>query len=84
VHWGEHSGLQARFLSGSAPVTVLWGTGLHLQLQSLPTSRLPTPVRTGTVVATVTGSLGGTVVAVWQVVTTGTIGAPSWEWRLTH
>jgi D-alanyl-D-alanine carboxypeptidase (penicillin-binding protein 5/6) len=84
ARWGERSGLQARFLSGSDPVTVLWGTELHLQTQTVPASRLATTVRTGTVVATVTGSLAGTIVATWQVVTTGAIGAPTWEWRLTH
>jgi hypothetical protein len=65
-------------------VTVPAGTDLRLQRQSLSTSPLHATVKTGTVVGTVTGSLGGITVATWQVVTTGAIGAPTWEWRLTH
>jgi D-alanyl-D-alanine carboxypeptidase (penicillin-binding protein 5/6) len=84
TRWGQRTGLQARFLSGSGPVTVPAGTDLRLQRQSLSTSPLHATVKTGTVVGTVTGSLGGITVATWQVVTTGSIRSPSWEWRLTH
>jgi len=41
-------------------------------------------VGAGTVVAHVTGSLGGTTVATWKVSATGDLGEPTWQWLLTH
>ncbi len=81
--WGERSGLEADFVSGLEPVTLPWGAELQLHVQGPATKHLSAPVRAGTVVATVTGSLDGTTVATWRVVTTVGVGAPSWEWRLT-
>jgi D-alanyl-D-alanine carboxypeptidase (penicillin-binding protein 5/6) len=83
ARWGQHSGLKARFLSGESSATVPWDTALHLRMRTVPASHLAAPIRAGTVVATITGSLAGVTVATWQVVTTGSIGSPSWEWRLT-
>ncbi|MGD0832795.1 MAG: hypothetical protein ABSA40_00025 [Candidatus Dormibacteria bacterium] len=81
--WGRSSGLTAAYLSGTESVTVPWGTGLQLRLQGPATRHLVAPVGAGTVVATVTGSLDGTTVATWRVVTSVAVAAPSWEWRLT-
>jgi hypothetical protein len=41
-------------------------------------------VGAGTVVAHVTGRIGGTTVATWKVSATGDLGQPSWQWLLTH
>ena len=59
--------------------------GATLRLSAtLVTGLVASTVGAGTVVAHVTGRIGGTTVATWKVSATGDLGQPSWQWLLTH
>ena len=81
--WGTRSGLTASFETGALPVEVRIGAMLHLSATEVHHADASS-IRAGTVVAHVTGSLGGTTVATWSVTATGGLGEPSWQWLLTH
>jgi D-alanyl-D-alanine carboxypeptidase (penicillin-binding protein 5/6) len=81
--WGSSTQLQATFESGASAVEVR--VGATLRLSGTEVSHLdPTAIKAGTVVAHLTGRIGGTTVATWSVTATGGLGQPSWGWLLTH
>jgi D-alanyl-D-alanine carboxypeptidase (penicillin-binding protein 5/6) len=81
--WGTSVPLQATFGSGLSPVEFRVGATLRLSATEV-TGLAASTVGAGTVVAHVTGRLGGTTVATWEVSATGGLGQPTWQWLLTH
>jgi D-alanyl-D-alanine carboxypeptidase (penicillin-binding protein 5/6) len=81
--WGTSAGLQATLEVGASSVVFRVGATLRLSATAVPIPDAST-VGAGTVVAHVTGRLGGTTGATWDVSATGGLGQPSWEWLLTH
>jgi D-alanyl-D-alanine carboxypeptidase (penicillin-binding protein 5/6) len=81
--WGTSAGLQATLEGGASSVVFRVGATLQLSATAVPVPAAST-VGAGTVVAHVTGRLGGTTVATWKVSATGDLGQPSWQWLLTH
>lgn len=81
--WGSSAGLQASFQSAMAPVEVRVGAALSLSGVAVPHLD-SSAIQAGTVVAHLTGKLGGSTVATWSVAATGGLGEPSWDWLLTH
>src|ERR1019366_10479189 len=81
--WGTSAGLQATLEGGASSVVFRVGATLQLSATAVPVPAAST-VGAGTVVAHVTGRLGGTTVATWNVTATAGLGEPSWEWLLTH
>jgi D-alanyl-D-alanine carboxypeptidase (penicillin-binding protein 5/6) len=81
--WGTSADLQATFESG--PSAIEFKVGATLRLSATDVSGIAaSTVGAGTVVAHVTGRLGGTTVATWEVSATGGLGQPTWQWLLTH
>ena len=81
--WGTSAPLQATFKGSASSVEFRVGATLRLSATAVPDLAAST-VGAGTVVAHVTGRLGGTTVATWNVTATAGLGEPSWEWLLTH
>ena len=81
--WGTSAHLQATFESGPSSIEFRVGATLRLTATEV-TGLAASKVGAGTVVAHVTGSLGGTTVATWKVSATGDLGEPTWQWLLTH
>jgi hypothetical protein len=81
--WGTSAPLQASFKGGASSVEFRVGATLRLSATAVPVADAST-IGAGTVVAHVTGRLGGTTVATWNATATGGLGQPSWEWLLTH
>ncbi len=81
--WGTSARLQATFESGPSSLEFRVGATLRLSA-TLVTGLVASTVGAGTVVAHVTGRIGGTTVATWKVSATGDLGQPSWQWLLTH
>jgi len=81
--WGTSAQLQVTLESGATSAVFRVGTSLRLSATVVPIRDAST-VTAGTVVAHVTGRIGGTTVATWEVSATGGLGQPSWQWLLTH
>jgi D-alanyl-D-alanine carboxypeptidase (penicillin-binding protein 5/6) len=81
--WGTSAHLQATFERGLSSIEFRVGATLRLSATQV-TGLAASTVGAGTVVAHVTGRLGGTTVATWKVSATGDLGQPSWQWLLTH
>ncbi len=81
--WGTSAGVQATLEGGASSVVFRVGATLRLSATAVHIPDAST-VGAGTVVAHVTGRLGGTTVATWKVSATGGLGQPTWQWLLTH
>jgi D-alanyl-D-alanine carboxypeptidase (penicillin-binding protein 5/6) len=81
--WGTSTQLQVTFTGSTSPVELRVGATLRLSVTLVPIRDAST-VTAGTVVARVTGRIGGVRLATWNVVATGGLGQPSWQWLLTH
>jgi D-alanyl-D-alanine carboxypeptidase (penicillin-binding protein 5/6) len=81
--WGTSAPLQATFEGGAASVEFRVGATLRLSSTVVAVPDASTVVA-GTIVARVTGRVGGTTVATWEVSATGALGQPTWQWLLTH
>jgi D-alanyl-D-alanine carboxypeptidase (penicillin-binding protein 5/6) len=81
--WSTSASLQATFAGGASTALFRVGAGLRLSATAIPIHDATTVVA-GTLVARVTGSLGGITVATWKVSATGALGQPGWQWLLTH
>jgi D-alanyl-D-alanine carboxypeptidase (penicillin-binding protein 5/6) len=81
--WGTSTQLQETFEGSTSPVELRVGATLRLSATVRPIRDAST-VTGGTVVARVTGRVGSTTVATWNVTATGGLGQPNWEWLLTH
>lgn len=77
--WGARSGVT----SVASHTTVVAALGAAVPLHVVPAHPDPAPGR-GTVVARITGSLGGGQTVRWNVVTAAAVAGPSWWWHVLN
>ncbi len=81
--WGTSTQLQVTPEGSATSAIFRVGASLRLSATAVP-DLAASAVTAGTVVAHLTGRLGATTVATWEVTATGGLGQPSWQWLLTH